>query len=456
MKLLKSLMFLIVLGLCIKSANAQAITAILVYENPTIGLGCGCNPDGRTPFADGTVSWCLFWDRTANGADESDELIPVGTDPGYADFSCQAFNGNAFFGVPGNFLSDPAVNIPNAPEAPDQPVYFVKASGSSCCWVSDTFRLAIGLQDVVLTDDMWTCENVACPIGDEPDPVTNVEVSDGLSCTEVTVSWNHTGEGITGFILFLWDSESDEWVFQAQLADTFRSRRMPVCADGEVQVGVQAVNGSAAADIVAGVGRTFLRHFDPANEFDLAGSELTMHFVRPPQGDLCLARLYFDLYSGGAFVQRICEVTDPDMLDISTLTCTLPAAVPNPSCMVVMHDSSTSDAVGRCGLTDTISFEYSTDADDDPLLAREFALEQNYPNPFNPATSIQFTVPTDGVVELAIFNLIGERVATLVSGSVNAGVHNVSWNAADVPSGMYFYRLVMGNQIQTRKMLLLK
>lgn len=456
MKLLRVLVLAIALGSTAQAVHAQAITAILLYVNETQGLGCGCNPDTRTPFADGTVSWCIFWDRTANGVDETDELVPVGTDPGFADFACQAFNGITCCGVEGDFASDPAFNIPNAPVAPDQPVYFIKASGSNCCWVSDTFRLAVGLQEVVLTDDMWNCADVACPIGDAPDPVTNVQVSDGLTCTEVTVTWDHSGEDVSGFSLFVWDEAAEEWIFRIQLADTFRSRRIPVCADGEVQVGVQAVNGSSPSDIVSGFGSTYLRHFDPANEYDLVGNELTMNFVRPPQGDLCLARLYFDLYSGGTFVQRLCEVTNPEMLDISTLACTLPAAVPNPSCMVVMHDSSTSDAVGICGLTDTITFEYSTSADDDPLVPREFALAQNYPNPFNPSTMIEYAVPTEGTIELSVFNLSGQKVATLVNGNVAAGSHVAEWNAQGSSTGVYFYRLQMGNQVLTRKMLLLK
>ena len=90
-----------------------------------------------------------------------------------------------------------------------------------------------------------------------------------------------------------------------------------------------------------------------------------------------------------------------------------------------------------------------------------FALEQNYPNPFNPSTTINFNLPTAGHVSLEIFNIMGEKVATLMNSSTEAGRHSVVWNSTtdngqSVASGVYFYRLVTGDQIQTRKMMLLK
>lgn len=73
-------------------------------------------------------------------------------------------------------------------------------------------------------------------------------------------------------------------------------------------------------------------------------------------------------------------------------------------------------------------------------LPKEFALRQNFPNPFNPATTIQFSVPTKCRVKLAIFNLLGQRVAELVNEEMNSGSYERTWNA-NVASGMYFYRL---------------
>ena len=85
-----------------------------------------------------------------------------------------------------------------------------------------------------------------------------------------------------------------------------------------------------------------------------------------------------------------------------------------------------------------------------------FALSQNYPNPFNPATTISFDLPSRSLVSLTIFNLLGKEVLSVVSGELEAGSYTRQWNAKDVPSGLYFYRLQAGNFIQTKKLILLK
>ncbi len=85
-----------------------------------------------------------------------------------------------------------------------------------------------------------------------------------------------------------------------------------------------------------------------------------------------------------------------------------------------------------------------------------FALEQNYPNPFNPATTIRYAVPHRSRVTLTVFNMLGQQAATLVSGEVEAGYHEVQFNGSGLASGVYFYRLQAGDFVQTRKLLLLK
>jgi hypothetical protein len=86
----------------------------------------------------------------------------------------------------------------------------------------------------------------------------------------------------------------------------------------------------------------------------------------------------------------------------------------------------------------------------------DFVLKQNYPNPFNPSTTIRFDVRSDAKVKLTVYNVLGQAVATLVDGFKAAGAYEVQWNAADVASGVYFYRLESGDFKQTRKMLLIK
>lgn len=87
----------------------------------------------------------------------------------------------------------------------------------------------------------------------------------------------------------------------------------------------------------------------------------------------------------------------------------------------------------------------------------DFALLQNYPNPFNPATSIAFTVPSNGRATLKIFNTLGQEVATLFDGPAEAGIYNhVQFNASEYASGLFVTRLEFHGSVQTMKMMLLK
>ncbi len=85
-----------------------------------------------------------------------------------------------------------------------------------------------------------------------------------------------------------------------------------------------------------------------------------------------------------------------------------------------------------------------------------YALHQNYPNPFNPSTKISYAVPKAGNVQLAIYNTLGQKVATLVNEVVTAGQHEVTFDAHNLASGVYFYRIAAGSYTATMKMMLLK
>jgi len=105
-----------------------------------------------------------------------------------------------------------------------------------------------------------------------------------------------------------------------------------------------------------------------------------------------------------------------------------------------------------------------TDILSDAEPVYEFALEQNYPNPFNPSTKIKYTIPNvethrDAslqMVTLKVFDVLGNEVATLVNEEKPSGVYQVSFNAADLSSGIYFYKLQAGYFIETKKMILMK
>jgi hypothetical protein len=89
-------------------------------------------------------------------------------------------------------------------------------------------------------------------------------------------------------------------------------------------------------------------------------------------------------------------------------------------------------------------------------LPSEFALLTNYPNPFNASTVISYQLPTTSHVKLEIYNISGRKVATLVDSKEQGGYRSVTWDASEVSSGVYFYKLTAGDFTQTRRMMLVK
>jgi hypothetical protein len=87
---------------------------------------------------------------------------------------------------------------------------------------------------------------------------------------------------------------------------------------------------------------------------------------------------------------------------------------------------------------------------------QEFSLSQNYPNPFNPTSNIRFTLPQSAKVTLQVFNITGQLVATLANSKMSAGEHTVQFNASNLASGVYIYRMIAGDFVQTKKMTLIK
>ncbi len=113
-------------------------------------------------------------------------------------------------------------------------------------------------------------------------------------------------------------------------------------------------------------------------------------------------------------------------------------------------------------VTGTITYGDPTGIDDlAEAIPTIFSLKQNYPNPFNPVTMIEFALPEGQTVTIEIYNILGQRIRTLLRDFSEAGIHTVAWNGtndskADVPSGIYFYRLTTDNFAQTSKMALIR
>ncbi len=107
----------------------------------------------------------------------------------------------------------------------------------------------------------------------------------------------------------------------------------------------------------------------------------------------------------------------------------------------------------------TVDLSSTTGVEDN--IKYEFALQQNYPNPFNPSTTIKFTVPSEvkgetSNVKLIVYDMLGRKVATLIDETKSSGIYEVQFDASNLSSGMYFYKLSAGSFVQTKKMLLIK
>lgn len=105
------------------------------------------------------------------------------------------------------------------------------------------------------------------------------------------------------------------------------------------------------------------------------------------------------------------------------------------------------------------NYQVTTDIDNELVhinLPTSFELSQNFPNPFNPTTNIKFAIPTSGIVKLSVYNILGQEITQLVNGFKEIGTYTIRWDASNLSSGLYIYRLESNGQIISKKMTLLK
>ena len=129
------------------------------------------------------------------------------------------------------------------------------------------------------------------------------------------------------------------------------------------------------------------------------------------------------------------------------------------------------DVIGYCGMVETPIDDWGVDmttrgeftvgtipvgVTSNNTMVEKFSLANNYPNPFNPSTKIQYSLPTNEFVSLKVYDIIGREVATLVNQQQSAGVYDVNFNASNLTSGIYFYKIDAGSFVDVKKMMLIK
>jgi plastocyanin len=110
------------------------------------------------------------------------------------------------------------------------------------------------------------------------------------------------------------------------------------------------------------------------------------------------------------------------------------------------------NGVGMAGI---INVESATGLNDE-IFSLDFKLKQNYPNPFNPATTVEYSIPQSGYVTLKVYNVTGSLEKVLISEFQPGGNYIIEFNASDLTSGVYFYQLIAGDYISTKRMTFLK
>jgi hypothetical protein len=147
---------------------------------------------------------------------------------------------------------------------------------------------------------------------------------------------------------------------------------------------------------------------------------------------------------GAASVAAVYSVDTTDGVEYSTYP------------QVSDNDGNTSYTLGVTDGAVLVQMPTGVNDNNDLGLPTEFDLAQNYPNPFNPTTMISFSLPKADHVTLEVFNVLGQKVSTLMDKNLSAGRYQVEFDATSQPSGIYFYRLASGQGVSTKKMVLVK
>ena len=358
-----------------------------------------------------------------------------------------------------------------------------------------------GKQEVVMTTFTTNPSIVIASVSDFVIPVWTTEFSDNLGTTSpdiagLTIS-DMDNDGTPEVVCS--DGSTDNLVVvEATGADTYALNLVPMPVAGKtVSVhGIDAVdaNGDGRDEVYfANLQGAVWVVATSGDAINLTTSDIHMiddtneQWLEASTGDLGFGGSDFVIaasnatkavnyrYAGGAFG----DVTDPLNYQVSTVIDSADVAAIVPGGIRVYGLDLAGDMDGD-GLPEIVFSRGSTRGGtnapalfitegqmnpvgitDPGTVPHQFALEQNYPNPFNPETNISFALPKTSHVELVIYNVLGQKVRTLVNQTLEAKVHTVKWDGRDdqgvaVPSGLYFYRLKSQQFTQTKRMLLVR
>jgi len=423
------------------------------------GLTTGCNGEGAILADDpasGPYSIEIRWDQNNNGYDVSDPLPTVGPEFGEVNYDHLRMNGTEN-GDPGTFYAE--VNFQSHLGLPPNPTYYllIRCSDGSPHLVSSHFTLNAAPVEINLCPNNWTC--VPCviipPCIPTPEVVFHRDPVPYYWCADLcpefpTLIRVCPNPGTPGL-----DPNKPPIVTVTAGCDPLFTRCDRQCDPATeffynpggwiydpAGCWVNAVIGGEGCVCIC------LEGFEQAefnNDFVATAMDNSVKLTWSTASETGVAR--FDIIRDG---NKVGEMTAANGTTTHAYTYVDESAENGTTyrytLRIVNNDATTSD-LATAEATPNFNAAVIT----------EYALHQNFPNPFNPTTTIAFDVVEKNIVTLKVFNATGQEVATLANGSFDSGRHVVSFEAGNLPSGLYFFTVKIGNEFSaTKKMLLVK
>jgi len=437
-------------------SNAQSQATAIFQMDAGLPETCAGGP----VIPDGTVGH-IYWNSDLDGvAEESDPMVVEGGGLNEANWHQFALNGNDYLGVPGAWYSDPAF-IFNLPNLVNSTQVFLVIESNLARWTSHVITITSGAGTYLLGPEDFDCAITQVPC-DEPTFV-GIEtvggrnfVANGPYYRCLNVCLGATVEICLGPL------SADEYPHALVLPGCLGNGCDVQCPPAQYLYNplgwvYNAANGTWCNVIIPGSDGCVcfvLEFIESAVDVELSvtADDGAVNVAWSTATETDMSR--YDVMrrvAGHENFETVGSVTANNTQTTSNYT-----FVDESANNGTIYDY-TLNMVDVSGNVTALGIIQSATPSVNAATVTEYALYQNYPNPFNPSTNLVFDVLVENTVNLTVYNAMGQEVATLVNGTMNAGRHTVNFDAANLTSGLYFYTVKIGNEFTaTKKMLLVK